>query len=183
MSKVNKEKLTRITLLVLDVDGVLTDGKIIYSDSGDEIKAFNVRDGHGLKLLMRAGIEVIFLTGRESRVVLHRARDLGVESVYQKVLNKLEVYEKILKERGLTDEQIAFVGDDLVDIPVLRRVGFSAAVSDAIAEVKEIVDYVTDKKGGGGAVREICELLLKGQDKWEEVTQRYGISRRAASEA
>ena len=176
MRKVNKEKLTRITLLMLDVDGVLTDGKIIYSDCGDEIKAFNVRDGHGLKLMMRAGMKVIFLTGRESRVVLHRAHDLGVESVYQKVTNKLEVYGKILKERGLTDEQIAFVGDDLVDIPVLRRVGFSAAVSDAIPEVKEIVDYVTDKKGGEGAVREICELLLKGQDKWKEVTKRYGIS-------
>ena len=183
MRKVNKEKLTHITLLVLDVDGVLTDGKIIYSDSGDEIKAFNVRDGHGLKLLMRAGMEVIFLTGRESRVVLHRAQDLGVGSVYQKVLNKLEVYETILKERGLADEQIAFVGDDLVDIPVLRRVGFSAAVSDAIEEVKEIVDYVTDKKGGEGAVREICELLLKGQDKWKEVTKRYGISQRSTGEA
>ena len=173
MKRVRREKIKPIKLLILDVDGVLTDGKIIYNDRGEEIKAFNVRDGHGLKLLMRAGIGIALITGRKSKVVLHRARDLGIKNVYQKVTNKIEVYEKILKGKKLKDENVGFVGDDLVDIPVLKRVGFSAAVGDAIPEVREVADYVASKKGGEGAVREICELLLKVQNKWEEITERY----------
>ena len=167
------QKLKSIKILILDVDGVLTDGRVIYTDSGEEIKRFDVRDGHGLKLLMRSGIEVILLTGRESKVVLHRARDLGIEHVYQKALNKIEVYKTILAQRNLEDKDVGFVGDDLVDLPVLRKVGFSAAVPDAVPEVKEIVDYITTKKGGEGAVREVCELLLKAQNKWEVVTEKY----------
>ena len=167
------QQLKSIKVLILDVDGVLTDGRVIYTDSGEEIKRFDVRDGHGLKLLMRSGIEVILLTGRESKVVLHRARDLGIEHVYQKALNKIEVYKTILAQRNLEDKEVGFVGDDLVDLPVLRKVGFSAAVPDAVPEVKEIVDYITTKKGGEGAVREICELLLKAQNKWEAVTEKY----------
>ena len=147
MTRVKREKLKPITLLILDVDGVLTDGKIIYTDRGEEIKAFNVRDGHGLKLLMRAGIEVALITGRKSKVVLHRARDLGIKNVYQRVTNKIEVYEKILKGKMLHDKEVAFMGDDLVDIPVLKRVGFSAAVADAVPEVKAVADYVASKKG------------------------------------
>jgi 3-deoxy-D-manno-octulosonate 8-phosphate phosphatase (KDO 8-P phosphatase) len=173
VKQVNREKLKNIKLLLLDVDGVLTDGKIVYTDSGEQIKAFDVKDGHGLKLLMRSGAEVVLITGRESKVVLHRARDLGIQEVYQKVTNKIEIYEKILKEKNLEDIHVGFVGDDLIDIPVLKRVGFSAAVEDAIPEVKEIVDYVTSKKGGEGAVREVCELLLKSQNKWEKLTERY----------
>jgi len=173
MKRVRREKAKPIKLLILDVDGVLTDGKIIYNDRGEEIKAFNVRDGHGLKLLMRAGIGIALITGRKSKVVLHRARDLGIKNVYQGVTNKIEVYEKILKGKKLKDENVGFVGDDLVDIPVLKRVGFSAAVGDAIPEVREVADYVASKKGGEGAVREICELLLKVQNKWEEITERY----------
>ena len=173
MKQLNREKLQNIKLLLLDVDGVLTDGKIVYTDSGEQIKAFDVKDGHGLKLLMRSGAEVVLITGRESKVVLHRAGDLGIQEVYQKITNKLEIYEKILKEKNLKDIHVGFVGDDLIDIPVLKRVGFSAAVEDAIPEVKEIVDYVTSKKGGEGAVREVCELLLKSQDKWKELTERY----------
>jgi len=173
MKKLDQERLKLIKLLILDVDGVLTDGKIIYNDSGEEIKAFDVKDGHGIKLLMRSGIEIALITGRESEVVLHRARDLGIEQVYQKVTNKMEVYEKILNDKKLEDENVGFVGDDLVDIPVLKKVGFSAAVLDAVSEVKEIADYIASKKGGGGAVREICELLLKAQNKWKGVTERY----------
>ncbi|MBW1823849.1 MAG: HAD-IIIA family hydrolase [Deltaproteobacteria bacterium] len=173
MKRVNRKKLKSVKLLMLDVDGVLTDGKIIYNDRGEEIKAFNVRDGHGLKLLMRAGIEIALITGRKSKVVLHRARDLGIKKVYQGVINKIEIYEKILKEKKLKDINVGFVGDDLVDIPVLKRVGFSAAVGDAIPEVKKVVDYVASKRGGEGAVREICELLLKVQNKWEGITERY----------
>ncbi len=173
MKRVNRKKLKSVKLLMLDVDGVLTDGKIIYNDRGEEIKAFNVRDGHGLKLLMRAGIEIALITGRKSKVVLHRARDLGIKKVYQRVTNKIEIYEKILKGKKLKDIHVGFVGDDLVDIPVLKRVGFSAAVGDAIPEVKKVVDYVASKRGGEGAVREICELLLKVQNKWEGITERY----------
>ncbi len=173
MKQVNREKIQNIKLLILDVDGVLTDGKIVYTDGGEQIKAFDVKDGHGLKLLMRSGTEVVLITGRESKVVLHRARDLGIQEVYQKVTNKIEVYDKIIKEKNLEDKNVGFIGDDLIDIPVLKRVGFSAAVEDAIPEVKEIVDYVTSKKGGEGAVREVCELLLKSQNKWEELTERY----------
>ena len=173
MKRVNRKKLKSVKLLMLDVEGVLTDGKIIYNDRGEEIKAFNVRDGHGLKLLMRAGIEIALITGRKSKVVLHRARDLGIKKVYQGVINKIEIYEKILKEKKLKDINVGFVGDDLVDIPVLKRVGFSAAVGDAIPEVKKVVDYVASKRGGEGAVREICELLLKVQNKWEGITERY----------
>ena len=169
----NLQKLKPIKLLILDVDGVLTDGKIIYTDSGEEIKRFDARDGHGLKLLMRAGIGVALLTGRKSKAIMHRARDLGIEHVYQKATNKIAVYEKILTRSKLSDKNVSFVGDDLVDIPVLKKVGFSAAVPDAVPEVKEIVDYVTSKNGGEGAVREICELLLKAQNKWKKVTEKY----------
>lgn len=169
----NLQKLKPIKLLILDVDGVLTDGKVIYTDSGEEIKQFDVRDGHGLKLLMRAGIGVVLLTGRKSKVILHRARDLGIEDIYQKATDKIEVYRKILTKSKLPDKNVAFVGDDLVDIPVLKKVGFAAAVPDAVPEVKGVVDYVTSKKGGEGAVREICELLLKAQNKWEKVTEKY----------
>ena len=169
----NRQKLKPIKLLILDVDGVLTDGKIIYTDSGEEIKRFDARDGHGLKLLMRSGIGVVLLTGRKSKAIVHRARDLGIEHVYQKAIDKSAVYAKILTRSKLPDKNVAFVGDDLVDIPVLKKVGFSAAVPDAVPEVKEIVDYVTSKNGGEGAVREICELLLKAQNKWKKVTEKY----------
>jgi 3-deoxy-D-manno-octulosonate 8-phosphate phosphatase (KDO 8-P phosphatase) len=170
---VNLQKLKPVKLLILDVDGVLTDGKIIYTDSGEEIKRFDVRDGHGLKLLMRSGIGVVLLTGRKSKAIVHRARDLGIEHVYQKATDKIEVYAKILTRNKLLDKNVAFVGDDLVDIPVLKKVGFSAAVPDAVPEVIEIVDYITSKNGGEGAVREICELLLKAQKKWKKVTEKY----------
>jgi len=176
MRKLNQEKVKHLKLLMLDVDGVLTDGKIIYNDRGEELKAFDVRDGHGIKLLMRSGVKVVLITGRKSRVVVHRARDLGITQVYQKVTNKVEVYEKILRQKKLVDREVGFVGDDLVDIPVLRRAGFSATVSDAIPEVKKIVDYITTKRGGEGAVREICELLLKLQNRWEKVTETYQLT-------
>jgi 3-deoxy-D-manno-octulosonate 8-phosphate phosphatase (KDO 8-P phosphatase) len=169
----NEEKLRKIKLLLLDVDGVLTDGKIVYTDRGEEIKFFDVRDGHGLKLLMRAGIEVALVTGRESKVVEHRAKDLGITSVYQKVWDKGEILTKVVQEKGISEEAIAFMGDDLIDLPVLERVGFSATVADGADDVKERVDYVSPHKGGERAVREICELILKAQGKWDEVTKRY----------
>ena len=175
MDKIMHKKIEAVRLFILDVDGVLTDGRIITDDNGREIKQFDVRDGHGLKLLMRYGIGVVLLTGRKSAVVEHRARDLGIEEVHQGIWNKVEVSESILQNRDLRYDQVAFVGDDIVDIPLLRRVGFSVAVADAAEEVKRIVDFVTQKKGGRGAVREICEIILLAQDKWADVAARYEL--------
>ena len=168
-----KEKLKGIKLLILDVDGVMTDGRIIMDNEGKEIKNFNVRDGHGLKLVQRYGIKVAILTGRQSKVVEHRAKDLDIKDVYQKVFNKKDVFEKIMKNHKLSPDEAAFIGDDIVDIPVLRRVGFSVAVADAADVVKKSVDYVARNSGGRGAVREICEMILKAQGKWPEIAAKY----------
>ncbi|HOO89347.1 MAG TPA: HAD hydrolase family protein [Syntrophales bacterium] len=175
MDRSLSEKLKTITLLVLDVDGVLTDGKIIIDDRGNESKNFNVRDGHGLRLLMRGGVDILILTGRRSEVVQHRANELGIKDVYQGVHDKAKVLGEILNERGLSGDSVAYMGDDIVDLPVFRIVGFSAAVADALDYVKEESDYVSKKKGGDGAVREICEMILVAQGKWSEVTERYGV--------
>ena len=169
-------KIRGIKLLILDVDGVMTDGRIIIDDAGLESKHFNVRDGHGLKILMRCGIDVVLLTGRKSGVVDHRAADLGITEVHQGIWNKREVFDEILKRRKLTPEETAYVGDDVVDIPVLKRVGFGVAVADACPEVLGIADYVTEQSGGRGAVREVCEVILKAQGRWGEVAARYEFS-------
>lgn len=168
-----QEKLTKIKLLLLDVDGVLTDGRIIYDNHGNELKAFDVKDGHGLKMLQRAGIEVGIITGRSSDIVARRAGELGIQIIYQGALRKLEPYLEILSEQGVTDEQVAYVGDDVVDLPILHRVGFSATVADAVPDVLLFVDYVASRSGGRGAVREICDLLLRASGKWDEQTKRY----------
>jgi 3-deoxy-D-manno-octulosonate 8-phosphate phosphatase (KDO 8-P phosphatase) len=168
-----RRKAQRIKLLLLDVDGVLTDGGIVVDDEGEEIKRFDVRDGHGIRLLIRSGIDVGLLTGRSSRVVKHRARDLGIRMVYQKVFNKIDAYQKIKQRKRLTDREVAYVGDDIVDLPILRRVGLSVTVRDAWEGLRDEVDYVTRQKGGRGAVREVVEILLHTQGKWEEITKRY----------
>ena len=168
-----KAKIERIKLLILDVDGVLTDGSINYIDDGREFKSFNVKDGHGIKLLMRAGVEVALITARESNVVAIRAKDLGITDLYQGKKEKLGAYEDILEKKGLAAYETAYIGDDLIDLPVLRRVGFSAAVSDAVDEVKESVDYVTERAGGRAAVRELTDLILKAKGLWDTVTERY----------
>lgn len=176
MNKNIKEKLKKIKMLILDVDGIMTDGRIIMDDEGRETKNFHVRDGHGLKLLQRYGIKVALLTGRRSKVVEHRAKDLGIKDVYQKVFNKKEVFEKILKKHKLKTEETAFMGDDIIDIPVLKSVGFSATVADAVDVAKKSVDYVSPYKGGQGAVREVCEMILTAQGKWQEVAAKYGFT-------
>jgi len=167
------KRIKAVKLLILDVDGVMTDGGIIYDDDGRELKVFDVKDGHGIKLLMRAGIGVAIITGRESKVVYHRAKNLGIDMVYQGAKDKVGAFEDILKNRQLSLEEAAYMGDELVDIPLLRRVGFAAAVKDAVEDVKKHVDYVTVKNGGSGAVRELCELILKVQGKWDTVTAAY----------
>jgi 3-deoxy-D-manno-octulosonate 8-phosphate phosphatase (KDO 8-P phosphatase) len=167
-----RRKAAKIRLLLLDVDGVLTDGRIILDDRGVETKHFHVRDGQGIALLKRAGIDVGFITGRESAVVRHRAKDLGVTLVYQGVADKGACYSEIKRRQRLSDEQIAYVGDDLVDLAVLERVGLAIAVADGWSELASSVDYVTSAAGGQGAVREVAELLLKAKGKWRQLTSR-----------
>lgn len=167
------ERCRNIRLLLLDVDGVLTDGRIIYDNNGVESKAFDVKDGHGLKLVQRAGIRVGIITGRTSQVVAHRAAELGIDILYQGAKDKMIPYRQILTDHGYADEQVAYVGDDVVDLPILRRVGFAATVCDAVEDIKPFVHYVTQRPGGRGAVREICDLLLKASGRWQEVTGRY----------
>lgn len=168
-----KELIAPVRLLLLDVDGVLTDGRIVFDGNGVESKFFNVKDGQGIKMVQRAGIAVGIISGRESRVVANRAAELGITHLYQKSLDKLGPYREILDKTGLSDHQVAYVGDDIVDLPILRRVGFAAAPADAIPEVQHYVHFVTRNRGGWGAVREVCDLLLKEQDAWEAVTAKY----------
>jgi 3-deoxy-D-manno-octulosonate 8-phosphate phosphatase (KDO 8-P phosphatase) len=168
-----EERLKKIKLLLLDVDGVMTDGRIIFDSNGVESKFFNVKDGHGIKMLQRSGVEVGIISGRQSMVVTNRAKELGIEIVYQKAIDKLTPFRAILEDTGLVEEQVAFVGDDVIDIPVLKRVGFAAAPPDAVSEVIPHVQFVTENKGGWGAVREVCDLIMKAQNNWEDVTARY----------
>jgi 3-deoxy-D-manno-octulosonate 8-phosphate phosphatase (KDO 8-P phosphatase) len=169
------ERLKAIELLLLDVDGVMTDGGIIYDGNGLETKVFNVKDGHGIKMLQRAGIEVGIITGRSSAVVTVRAQELGIELLYQGSLRKLESYEDVKLRTGLADRQIAYMGDDIIDVPVMRRVGFAAAPQDALSEAKKVAHYIASSNGGRGAVREVCDLILKGRGAWDEVTARYEL--------
>jgi 3-deoxy-D-manno-octulosonate 8-phosphate phosphatase (KDO 8-P phosphatase) len=169
------EKLRNICLLLLDVDGVMTDGRIIYDGNGLETKFFNVKDGHGIKMLQRHGIEVGIITGRTSVVVDIRARELGIELVYQGALKKLESYDDVKLRTGLADDQIAYMGDDIIDVPVMRRAGFSAAPPDSLPEVLAVADYVSSCSGGKGAVREVCDLILKGRGVWNEIVRRYEL--------
>ena len=168
-----RERLEKIRLLLLDVDGVMTDGRIIYDDRGHETKAFDVKDGHGLKLLQRGGIRVGIITGRQSPVVDRRAAELGITLVYQGAKDKRVPFREILQKTGLAAEQVAYAGDDLPDRPVMRQVGFAATVPDAVDEIKAHAHYVTRLPGGRGAVREICDLLLKESGRWAQVTASY----------
>lgn len=170
------EKLQHIELLLLDVDGVLTDGRIIWDSLGNETKFFNVKDGHGIKLVQRAGIEVGIITGRNSKVADLRAKELGIEILYQGAIRKLDAYTEIKDKTGLSDHQIAYMGDDVIDVPVMRRVGFSAAPADALPEVCAVADFISAFNGGMGAVRQLCDMLVKGRGKWQElVAERYEL--------
>lgn len=165
--------LEKIKLLLLDVDGVLTDGRIIYDSAGDETKAFDVKDGHGIKLVQRAGIRVGIITGRESAVVARRAEELGIDLVYQGVKDKRIPFAEILEKLALGPDEVAYVGDDVVDLPVMRLVGFAATVADAVDEVKPYAHMVTKRSGGCGAVREVCDYLLRESGRWAAVTEHY----------
>ena len=160
-----RKKAAKIKLILLDVDGVLTDGGIIIDDRGVESKRFDVRDGQGITLLIHAGIQVGLLTGRHSNIVRRRAKELGVAIVYQGTQNKVEIYERIRRKTGLKDEQIAYIGDDIPDLAVLRKAGLAITVCDGWAGLRAEVDYITETKGGNGAVREVAELVLKARDR------------------
>ncbi len=167
------EKAAKVRLFLVDVDGVLTDGGIVYDVDGREIKRFNVRDGHGIKMLQRAGVEVGIITGRTSEVVAVRARELGISLVRQGATDKVEVWRRILEETGFSAGETSYVGDDIVDVPLLRQVRFAATVADAESYVLEAADFISSRPGGHGAVREIIEFVLRSSGAWEKVASRY----------
>jgi len=165
------ELLASIQLLLLDVDGVLTTGQVVYTDSGEEIKAFSVKDGLGLRLVMDCGLQVGIVTGRGSGALLNRCRNLGIDLVFDQVRDKAAKLAEISTRTGIAAPQMAFVGDDLPDIPLMQKVGLGIAVADAVPEVIAAADMVTTAKGGCGAVREICEALLKARECWEPILE------------
>ncbi|MEC4819510.1 MAG: HAD-IIIA family hydrolase [Scytonema sp. PMC 1069.18] len=160
-----QERLSQVKLLVLDVDGVLTDGGLYYTESGEELKKFNVKDGQGIKLVMQAGIEVAIITTSTSDATFHRTRKLGIKHTFIGIEDKLTIINKLCKELGLSLSQVAYVGDDIVDLPGMRAVGCPLTVADAMPDNQACALYVTQRAGGQGCVREICDLLLKTQLK------------------
>ena len=168
-----RARVEKVRLLGLDVDGVMTDGRLYYHDDGSESKVFDVRDGHGIKMLQRGEIKIALLSGRRSPCVEKRAQDLGITYVSQGIGNKVEILEQFLSKEGLTLEQAAFMGDDLVDLPVMSAVGLPIAVADASEYLFERAHYVTASPGGQGAVREVAELILAVQGKWNAVAKPY----------
>lgn len=177
MAKITVAKLhkaaSKIELLILDVDGVMTNGSIMLDNNGNEYKAFNVRDGHGIKMLQRAGVKVAIITGRMSKVVDRRAAELGITEVHQGSKDKLLVFNDLISRLGIGPENIAYVGDDIVDLPVMLRVGLSIAVADAEAETKKRAMWATKARAGSGAVREVADMLLKARGAWGGAIEKY----------
>jgi len=167
------EKASRIRLVIFDVDGVLTDGNLYLGNNGEELKAFNIKDGLGIKLLMQSGIEIGIITGRSSELVAQRMESLGVKYVYQGQHEKLPAYQELLTKLELDPEQVAYVGDDLIDLPLMRRSGFAVAVQDAHSLVKQNAHWQTSLAGGKGAAREVCELLMKAQGTLDKAYQAF----------
>ena len=167
------EKAAHIKMVVFDVDGVLTDGSLFYGDDGQEYKAFHSRDGHGMKMLQASGVQVGIITGRTSRVVELRMANLGIQHVYQGQLHKLPAFEELIAKLGLSADQVAYVGDDVVDLPILRRVGLAVAVQDAHALVKQHAHWQTPNGGGRGAARDVCELIMQAQGTLDEQLAPY----------
>lgn len=163
MEKSLRTKLSRIKLLATDVDGVLTDGGLYYSENGDELKRFNVRDGMGLVLLRTAGFRIAIITSEDTRIVERRAIKLRISDVVQGTRDKVGAMEKLLRRHGLSWEEAAYIGDDVNDTELLKRVGFSATPANGVPENRKVVDYITKADGGGGCVREICDMLLSSR--------------------
>lgn len=167
------EKAAKIKLVIFDIDGVLTTGALFLDNEGNEYKAFNSKDGHGLRMLQDGGVEVAIITGRQSELVQHRAKDLGITRIYQGKREKLPAYEELLAETGLSHEDIAYVGDDVVDLPVMTKVGLAICVQDGHAFVKKHAHWITENNGGCGAGRDVCELILESQGKLQDMLQSY----------
>lgn len=168
-----RAKAARLRLMAFDVDGVLTDGSLYFTPNGDEIKVFSSLDGHGLKMLHQAGIEIAIITGRQSRMVERRAENLGIAHLFQGVQNKRAVMQGLRESLGLDPEETGYMGDDVVDLPILRACGFSATVLDGHDFVKRHVDFCASKGGGRGAVREVCDFILEAQGKLEAMLDSY----------
>jgi len=167
-----EERAKKIKLLILDVDGVLTDGRIVYDNFGDELKFFNVNDGLGVFLLRKAGIKTVIITAKKTRAVLKRAKDMRIVAVYSNHY-KLSIYKKVLKKFHVKDEEVCFMGDDLLDLSIIKRAGLAAVPPNAIDEVRTLAHYVTKKPGGKGAVREVTEIILKSQGLWGKAISKY----------
>ncbi len=160
------QRARAVRMIIFDVDGVLTDGSLFYDDRGEEYKAFNSRDGHGIKMLRASGVDTGIITGRTSNIVLHRARNLGIDHIFQGADDKLAAYGELLARVGLEPDQIAYMGDDVVDLPVMNRCGLAITVPDAPEEVKARCQMVTRAQAGRGAAREACELIMRAQGTW-----------------
>ncbi|RJP29710.1 MAG: HAD-IIIA family hydrolase [Candidatus Omnitrophota bacterium] len=167
------DKAKMIKVLLLDVDGVLTDGRIIYDSAGRDMKLFDVHDGLGVALLHKSGIPTVLITAKGSRAIKPRAKDMKVARIYENISPKTAVLDKIIKKYKIKPEELCFIGDDLVDLCLLKRVGLAVSVANACAEVKKISHYTTAKEGGRGAVREVAEMILKSQGKWQEAIRKY----------
>lgn len=167
------EKAKKLKLLILDVDGVLTDGKLFFDNDGNEYKSFHVQDGHGIKMLRQTGVEVAVISGRKSRSVAVRMNNLGIEHVYQGHENKIAAFNEIIDKIGVTPEQTAYVGDEVIDLPIMIRVGLSIAVNDANFVVKERADWCTTFPGGQCAVREVCDFIMQAQGSFDEMLNFY----------
>ncbi len=167
------DKAKKLKLLILDVDGVLTDGKLFFDNEGNEYKSFHARDGHGIKLLRQTGVEVAVISGRKSNSVALRMKSLGIEHVYQGHEDKRAAFIELLNKVGVTPEQVAHVGDDLLDLPIMTRVGLAIAVNDANFAVKEHADWCTSALGGNGAVREVCDFIMQAQGHFDDVLKTY----------
>lgn len=167
------EKAKKIKILLTDVDGVLTDGRIIYDSDGKELKFFHVRDGHGIKMLVSNGIKVGIITGRNSSIIERRAKELGINYVFQNVYEKGKIIDEIKEIEKIKNEEICYVGDDIVDLPAFKRVGLKVTVPDAPLEVQNYADYTTLNYAGKGAIREVCEIILKAKGLWDQILSTY----------
>ena len=167
------EKARKLKLLILDVDGVLTDGRLFFDNDGNEYKSFHARDGHGIKLLRQTGVEIAVISGRKSASVALRMKSLGIEHVYQGHENKIAAFNELIDKLGIMPEQAAHVGDDLLDLPIMIRVGLAIAVNDANFAVKQHADWCTSLSGGQGAVREVCDFIMQAQGSFVDVLGAY----------
>ena len=168
-----QDRIRPVKLAIFDVDGVLTDGSLYYGPDGEELKVFNTLDGHGLKMLMESGVELAIISGRSSKALARRAKDLGITQLFMGVESKLQIFEALLANMSLKPAQTAGLGDDVIDLPLLTRCGFAACVPSAPAYVREHAHYITSAPGGHGAVREFCDLIMKSHGTWDAAMKKY----------